>query len=410
MPTLYLTAEAVKAYPVPERGKVDLYDTEITGYVCELRCSGKHSFYLKYRNRHGTLRQYKFSDGKSLTFEKARVVAEKLRARIVLGEDPMTEREVTRTIPTFAEFARDRYMPYAKATKRSWSCDDSLLRIHLLPRFGKCHLDEITTHAVTEFYHGKHAKGWAKGTCNRMLILMRYMYNLAGKWKIPGAENNPTKEVPLFELNNARERYLTQEEARRLYEAVKQSPQPMLQYIVPFLILTGARRREVLDCKYEDFDLARRMWRIPMTKSGKPRHVPLSEGALQVLMNVPKYKDCPWVFPNPKTLKPMVSGFAAWNTARKKAGLSDVRMHDLRHSFASFLVNSGRSLYEVQKLLGHSQIQTTQRYSHLAPETLLAAADAATCAAGLDLGGVVPVIGQGGPLVIDAPVVARLVA
>ncbi len=241
-----------------------------------------------------------------------------------------------------------------------------------------------------------------------IMILLRFMFNLARKWKIPGAEHNPTTDIPLFELNNARERYLTQEEAQRLYEAVKQSPQPMLQYIVPFLILTGARRREVLDCKWEDFDIPRRTWRIPMTKSGKPRHVPLSEGALQVLASVPRFGKCPWVFPNPKTLQPIVSGFASWNTARKKAGLADVRMHDLRHSFASFLVNAGRSLYEVQKLLGHSQIKTTQRYSHLAPETLLAATDAVTHAAGLNLGNpsVVktlpePANGQKVPMIIE---------
>ncbi len=168
-----------------------------------------------------------------------------------------------------------------------------------------------------------------------------------------------------------KERFLSQDEARRLYEAVKASPNPMLQYIVPMLILTGARRREVLDAKWEDFDIERRQWRIPMTKTGKPRHVPLSDGALQVLASVPHFPDCPWVFPNPKTLKPIVSGFSSWDTARKKAGLADVRMHDLRHSFASFLVNAGRSLYEVQKILGHTQVKTTQRYAHLSQDTLI---------------------------------------
>jgi integrase len=211
------------------------------------------------------------------------------------------------------------------------------------------------------------------------------MFNLARKWEIPGAQKNPTDGIPLFELNNARERYLTREEAQRLFEAVKTSPQPMLQHIFAFLILTGARRREVLDAKWEDIEVSRRHWRISMTKSGKPRNVPLSEGALRVLELVPRLDNCPWIFPNIKTLKPFVGMFVSWDTARKKAGLADVRMHDLRHSFASFLVNSGRSLYEVQQLLGHTQIKTTQRYSHLAPETLLAATDAVTRAVSLDL-------------------------
>lgn len=137
------------------------------------------------------------------------------------------------------------------------------------------------------------------------------------------------------------------------------------------LILTGARKREVLDAKWEDFDLVSRAWRIPLSKGGKTRHVPLSDGALQILASVPKVEGSPWAFANPDTGKPFVSVFCAWNASRKRAGLADVRMHDLRHSFASFLINNGRTLYEVQKLLGHTQVKTTQRYAHLSKETLM---------------------------------------
>ena len=156
----------------------------------------------------------------------------------------------------------------------------------------------------------------------------------------------------------------------------------MLQFIVPMLILTGARKREVLDARWADFDLERRSWRIHTTKMGRPRHVPLSEGAVALLNSMNRYKDCPWAFPNPKTLKPYVSIFYSWNTARKAAGLKDVRIHDLRHSFASFLVNAGRTLYEVQLLLGHTQIKTTARYSHLTKDTLLAATNSVNTALG----------------------------
>lgn len=88
--------------------------------------------------------------------------------------------------------------------------------------------------------------------------------------------------------------------------------------------------------------------------------------------------ECPWVFANPNTLKPFVSVFCAWNTARNKAGLADVRIHDLRYSFVSLLINSGKTLYEVQHILGHTQVKTTQRYAHLSQDTLLDAANAAT--------------------------------
>ena len=158
------------------------------------------------------------------------------------------------------------------------------------------------------------------------------------------------------------------------YRAVQASVNPMLQYIIPMLILTGARKREVLDAKWEEFDLERKQWRISITKAGKPRYVPLSDGVLQMLASMP-HDDSPWIFPNYKTRKPYVSIFYSWITGRKQAGLAEVRIHDLRHSFASFLVNAGRSLYEVQKILGHTQIKTTQRYAHLSQDTLLDAAN-----------------------------------
>ena len=139
------------------------------------------------------------------------------------------------------------------------------------------------------------------------------------------------------------------------------------------LILTGARKREVLDAKWKDFDLARRLWRIPTTKSGKARFVPLSDGAIGLLQNVPRLEGVDYVFPHPIKGVPYASIFYAWHKARTLAGLTDVRLHDLRHSHASFLVNAGRTLYEVQHILGHSQVATTQRYAHLSPDTLLAA-------------------------------------
>ena len=149
-----------------------------------------------------------------------------------------------------------------------------------------------------------------------------------------------------------------------------------------YLCFTGCRKRELLDAKWDHFDIDRRQWRIPTSKNGKPRHIPLSDAVLDVLNQLPRFNRCPYVIPNPNTLKPFNTIYYSWNTARIKAGLSDVRMHDLRHSFASFLINSGRSLYEVQNLLGHSQVATTQRYAHLSQETLLDATNAAFKATG----------------------------
>jgi integrase len=257
-----------------------------------------------------------------------------------------------------------------------------LLKNHLLPRFENRYLDTIVRQDIIKMHHDRRASGAAAGSANRLLIMMRYIFNLAIRWDAPGIKANPCAGVPLLEVNNKKERYLSVDEAQRLYEAVRASENTMLQYIVPMLILTGARKREVLDAQWQDFDLARRIWRIPMSKSGKSRYVPLGDGAMTVLSTMPRSMKCEWAFANPQTNKPFVSVFCAWNTARKNAGLADVRMHDLRHSFASLLVNSGRTLYEVQQILGHTQVKTTQRYAHLSQDTLLDAANAATRAVG----------------------------
>jgi integrase len=376
MAKAHLTPKFVRDMTCPVgKKRLDFFDTELTGFLLEVRDGGGKTYHVRYRNQRGVVKQIKVGSAKVLKVEEARKQAQKILAQVSLGADPTEQKATLKAVPTFADFMAERYMPFVKGYKRSWMSDDSYLRNHLLPALGKKHLDEISKHDVIACHHGMRAKGYALGTCNRTLIMLRYALNLAVRWEIPGVTVNPTKDVPLFEDPNKKERFLSQEEAQRLYEAVRQSDNPMLQFIVPMLILTGARKREVLDSKWEDFDLARRQWRIPVTKTGRPRYVPLSDGVLRLLATMPHDDDCPWVFANPKTRKPYVSFFYSWDTARKQAGLADVRVHDLRHSFASFLVNAGRSLYEVQKILGHTQVKTTQRYAHLSQDTLIDAAN-----------------------------------
>ena len=146
------------------------------------------------------------------------------------------------------------------------------------------------------------------------------------------------------------------------------------------------------DAKWQDIDWDKKSWRIPKTKSGKVRHIPLSKGALSVLealenlclegrlgrhLKASSLADMShrYIFPNIRTGQPYVSFFYSWNAARVRAGMPDLRVHDLRHSFASFLVNAGRSLYEVQELLGHAHIRTTSRYAHLSRERLITAVE-----------------------------------
>ena len=138
--------------------------------------------------------------------------------------------------------------------------------------------------------------------------------------------------------------------------------------------MTGARRSEALYAKWEHIDYNSKTWLVPLAKSGQPHHIYLSDAAITVLDRLRSEAftdhDNPYIFPNPNTGRPYKCLYAAWSLVRTAAGLPDLRLHDLRHSYASTLVNNGVSLYDVQKLLGHSSITTTQRYAHLSSERL----------------------------------------
>jgi integrase len=278
------------------------------------------------------------------------------------------------------DFFLEKYLPYVKSYKRSWDTDESMIRNHIVPKLGKLAMGRISPPDIAVFVERMKADEYASGTCNRALVLLRFGYALALRWKVPGVEINPVKEIKNIKDDNKIERYLTEAQTKALLEAVRQSESEMLQYIVLFLIYTGARKSEVLDARWRDIDWAQRSWRIPKTKSGKVRHIPLSTGAMKVLEHLRLrirhgFLDEQAIFANPKTGEPFVSFFYSWNNARIRAGLPEFRIHDLRHSFASYLVNAGRSLYEVQELLGHADIKTTSRYAHLSRERLVAAVE-----------------------------------
>jgi site-specific recombinase XerD len=372
----------------PGRSHVEVFDPVLKGFYLDLLASGRKSFRLRYRFNQ-QLRVITLGDAAEMSLEDARQAAREWLRKCKSGTDPLALPAHVLG-PTVAAFFVEQYLPYIKSYKRSWDTDDSMMRNHLLPKLGHKHMGTLTPPDVAIFVEQMKSEGYAPGTCNRALVLLRYGFTLALRWKLPGVLSNPVKEVKNLRDDNKIERFLTTEQMARLMAEVRESESGMLQHIVLFLLYTGARKREVLDAKWVDVDWERKSWRLPKTKSGKIRHIPLSVGALQLLGHLRDQSAsqgevghairAEWaqrpIFANPKTGLPYVSFFYSWDTARKRAGLPELRVHDLRHSFASFLVNAGRSLYEVQELLGHADIRTTSRYAHLSRERLFAAVEA----------------------------------
>ena len=342
--------------------------------MLEVRCTGGKTFYQRYRDPSGRERQFKIGLAHVLTVSQARRKARSVLAEAILGRDPQKEREELRSIPTLAEFIRDSYLPYAKNVKRSWQTDETILRIHILRKFGALRLDQISNQGIADLLCRMRDADYASGTTNRVLVLLRFIFNLAKKWGVPGSAKNPTaglKTAP----DVCRERFLTHDEAQRLLLALDADENQVAACAIKLLLFTGARRNEVTHAKWDFLNWEKRTLLVPRAKSGRPRSIHLNSAVLELLRSVRRIENNPFIFPSPITGRPSASLHFPWRRIRKRAELLDVRLHDLRHSFASFLVNEGVSLYVVQGLLGHTQARTTQRYAHLANETLSDAAE-----------------------------------
>lgn len=364
-------------------------DAIVKGLSLELRPSGEGTWRYRY-SYDGKQECLSLGLRSEIDLSSARSLAAKASRSVAEGENPARAAYARHAgiCPKFEEFVNDSYLPHIRSYKRCVSADVTLLNNHLLPEFGRLRMNEISRERVQSFQREKVADGYKPAYCNRFLVLLSFCFNLAIKWEIAGVTKNPVKWVSLLKANNKIERFLNKEESSRLLAAINLSPNPMLKYFVPLALLTGMRKREILDAKWQDIDWDRMLWLIPHSKSGYSRHVPLTEASAMVLadlkrklpelMSKKEFLDNPWVIPNWRTGKPFKSIFNAWDSARRKAGLGDLRIHDLRHSFASALVNQGIPIYDVQKLLGHQDVKTTQRYAHFTLERLRSSAEAMT--------------------------------
>jgi integrase len=373
---LKLTSAFCKEVTCPPGKRKEVYRcTEQTGFGIEVRASGKKTYWHYYTNASGKAAQIKIGGYADIPFEAAKRKAKELRSHVVLGGDPTADKAERKAIPLYNDLA-DQHLAYGRTYLRRPEDIDSILRNHIRPRWGKVRVNDIKSQDIAQWLAEKRKSGLSFASCEKIRVTLHKSFELAIKWDIPGVDRNPVHAVPRPKYNNKKELYITADQATRLIAACEQSPNTQLKAIVQLLLLTGARKMELLKARWENVDLARKSWHIPDSKTGKPRYVPLSQAAIDVIEGLPRFDNCPWLIPNPETREPYVDIKRPWTTARNAAGLPDLRIHDLRHSAASFMINAGINLYAVGSILGHADYQSTQRYSHLANDTLLAAVEA----------------------------------
>ena len=269
----------------------------------------------------------------------------------------------------FRDFSVEYLEKYSKPNKKSWKSADanSIKKLNLF--FGNHELSKITQRMVEEYirlrqstvrrYLDGKERCLAPATVNRELSCLKIMFSKAIEWG--RVESSPCVKVRKLKENNARTRFLTDAEIEQLMKAAK----PKLQQVVTVLINTGMRRGELQNLKWPDLDFDRNLITLPRTKNGKVRYIPMNEATKQVLLQRRIAKESPlFVFSGTKPDKPW-DFCTAFDFARERAKLPDVRIHDLRHTFASHLCMKGVDLMTVKELLGHSSLEMTQRYSHL---------------------------------------------
>jgi integrase len=366
----------------------------VSGFGIRITAAGARSWVLNYRNAEGRERRHTFGHFPELSVEAARKKAKALRGEIKgQGKDPRAERAALLAAPKVSDLC-DYYIEQHIPDKRAASGADDKTMIDKIirPKLGAELVKSIDRAAVVKLHRSLSATPYR---ANRVLSLLSKMFSLAIVdlgWR----GDNPAKGVKRNE-EQKRERYLTGPEIAKLTQALADHDDQSVANIVRLLLLTGARRGEVLQMEWSQLDLDAGVWVKPsaMTKQKTVHRVPLSDGALALLKGIhaSALRDddgnisSQYVFPGPKSGAPRTEIKDEWRAIAIKAGLYDLkpgkgakpikvvncRLHDLRHTYASLLVSAGLSLPIIGALLGHTQASTTHRYAHLMDDPLRAA-------------------------------------
>jgi integrase len=375
MAKIKITKRSVEALKVTSKDYI-AFDTYLPGFGVRVMPSGKRFFLVQYR-RHGRTRRVMIGQFGVVTAELAR-----REATIKLGSvrgangDPAALRDAERQSTTMKELG-ERFLTQYVPTRCKPSTKAEYRRsveLFLDPFFAKQHVRSVTTADVAEL-HG--SLSHIPYQANRTLGVLSKMMNLAETWGIRDKHSNPCEDVERYP-ERKRERFLSPKELQRLGQALTaaEANQTETKYAVAafrILLLTGCRLSEIQTLEWRYVDLEQKELRLPDSKTGA-KTVHLGEAAATLLKALPRVSGNPYVIVGKKQKSHLTDLQHPWRRIRKAAGLNDVRIHDLRHTFASGGLLVGEGLAMIGKLLGHTQVQTTARYAHLASDPVKQAA------------------------------------
>ena len=364
-----------------------LFDDTLAGFCVRILSTGKRHYYVQYL-KHKKVKRIAIGRHGLLTVKQARDQAVALLGEIKGGADPQQECSDKRKEPLFEDitgrFMKEHAALHCKPrTRKSYAW---LMKKHILPYFKEQKITDVTKADIAHFQHALRA---TPTSANHCLQILSKIFNLSEMWGLRPDASNPCRHIKQYPSKGC-ERYLSKQEAKRLGEVlqeIKSYPDENLSavYCIQLLLLTGCRLGEIQTLKWDYVDEEHQVLRLPDSKTGA-KLVYLGSGVTNLLEEIRHHplrpQDNPYVIWGKKPGTCLQEIQKPWRRFRKMADLEDMRIHDLRHSFASFAVSKGMSLPMLGKLLGHSQVQTTARYAHLMAEPLTQAASEVTTVLG----------------------------
>lgn len=369
--TLKLTKRTVDRLAVDGKDTV-FWDRDLPGFGIRVYPSGRKVYVVQSRAG-GKSRRVTVGRHGAIAPDQARKEAVRIIARIKAGQ-PVVD-AAPEAPPTMANLAERYLREYVAVHCKPNTIKHYglMVRKHIVPALADLGVSDVRRKHILKFQYGLRDM---PTVANRTVDILVKMFNLAELWEMRPPGRNPCRSVRRYKVTRRRERFLTPEELARLGRTLDIAPAERLASrhaaaAIRLLVLTGCRRNEIMGLAWDDLDFQVGEMRLADSKTGT-RIVPLPAAAVEVLKDLPRVAGNPWVFPGKKKGTHQVNINDSWNRVRERAGLDGVRLHDLRHTFASRALAIGEGLPMIGELLGHRKVDTTARYAHLARESIQA--------------------------------------
>jgi|CXWL01.1.fsa_nt_gi integrase len=364
-----LTKRTVESI-APGPRDVIVWDTDLPGFHLKVSPQGRRKYFLYYRTKAGRQRKPAVGVHGQITAEQARTIARLWSLEVANGEDPSKSRQESRRALTVADLC-DRFIEeYSRLHHKATTHANYKRQIRAIikPRIGSKKITDVSRDDIQRIHYQMRASPYQ---ANRLLQLISKLFNLAERWELRPDYTNPARRIERYK-EHARDRFLSAAELERLACVLREVEQECseLPSVVPalrLLVATGCRLSEILTMRWDRIDFERRRINLSDSKTGAKR-VYLNAVAYDALVALREEQidEGDFVLPGEIDGAPIINLQKPWRRIRERAGLVGVRIHDLRHTFASIAAGLGEGLPVIGKLLGHTQAQTTLRYAHLA--------------------------------------------